>query len=76
MPKIRQLFNDVEIEVAKARRACYHNRAKHSIAKGERCLVIKNPGGMGSKNYCIKCATDILNIAVDDLAALRSKLTD
>lgn len=74
MPKVRQLFNAVDVEVAKRRRICHHNRRKHEIAQGERCLVIRSPDG-GHKNYCVACATEILDWADQDLQALRDELT-
>jgi len=75
MGKVRQLFNDVTVEVAKAKRACYHNRKSHQIAKNEGCLVIRNPDGAGSKNYCVACGTEILHRASEDLKDLEDQLT-
>jgi hypothetical protein len=71
--KIRQLFNHVDVETAKRQRLCHHNRSKHSIAQDERCLVIKQSDG-ARKNYCVGCATDILDRAENDLAELRAKI--
>lgn len=73
MAKIRQLFNHIEVETAKRERICHHNRKKHSIAKGERCLIIKQSDG-ARKNYCVDCAIDILDRATEDLAELRAKI--
>ena len=75
MAKVRQLVNHLEIETAQRRRICHHSRSKHSIEQGDRCLVIRNPDGAGSKNYCIDCATAILDRAEQDLAELRARLT-
>lgn len=75
MAKVRQLFNGIEIEVAQRKRICHHNRAKHSIARGERCVVIKNDGGVGAKNYCLKCGAEIFDRADKDLAGLRKELS-
>lgn len=74
MAKVRQLFNRVEVQTAKRQRICHHNRKKHSIAKEERCLVIREPDG-GSKNYCVECGSEILDRAAEDLANLQNKLT-
>jgi hypothetical protein len=63
MPKIRDILNHVSVEVPKRRRICHRNRADHSIGKGTRCLVITDPSTGGGKNYCIKCAPEILTKA-------------
>lgn len=73
MAKVRQLFNAVSVEVARRERICHHNRNKHSIVKGGRCLVIKEPNG-GYKNYCVDCGTEILDRAGIDLASIRNGL--
>jgi hypothetical protein len=73
MAKVRQLFNNVSVETAKKKRICHHNRRKHEVLGGERCLVIKDPSG-GKKNYCVECATGILDRAQDDLDDLRGTL--
>jgi hypothetical protein len=74
--KIRQLFNAASIETAKRRRICHHNRKKHSIQAGERCLVLKDPSSGAAKNYCVECARDILTRAEVDLVDLRTQLFD
>jgi hypothetical protein len=75
MAKVRQLFNAVSVEVAQRRRICHHNRRKHSIAAGDRCLVVKDPATGGGKNYCHGCAIDILDRAQADLDELRHQLS-
>jgi hypothetical protein len=75
MAKVRQLFNMASVETAKRRRICHHNRRKHSIAAGDRCLVLKDPSSGASKNYCVECAAQIFDRADADLAALRGALT-
>ena len=74
MAKIRQLFNAASIETAKRRRICHHNRKKHAIQAGERCLVLKDASSGAAKNYCVECARDIFARAEEDLAALRAEL--
>lgn len=76
MAKVRQLFNTVSVDVAKRRRICHHNRAKHHVAAGERCLVIRDPANSSSKNYCMACGTAILDRAQQDLNGLRSELAE
>lgn len=75
MAKIRQLLNGASVEMAKRQRICHRNRNKHSIAANTKCLVVRDPAGGGSKNYCSQCAADILARAESDLAALRTDLS-
>lgn len=71
MAKVREILGHVSVETAKGKRICHRNRRAHSIAKGEPCLVIREPASGGSKNYCVACAAAILARAAEDLAALR-----
>jgi hypothetical protein len=73
MAKVRQLFNPVAVETAKKKRICHHNRRNHEILKDEKCLVIKDANG-GKRNYCVVCATAILDRADTDLDDLRTDL--
>ncbi len=75
MAKIRQLFNAASVETAKRRRVCHHNRRKHEVLAGEKCLVLRDAGTGGSKNYCVECGTAILDRAGEDLDALRKDLS-
>ena len=74
MAKVRQLFNAANIETAKRKRICHHNRRKHQVLAGEKCLVLRDATSGGSKNYCVECATAILDRAQDDLNDLRAKV--
>jgi len=74
MAKIRQVLNTISVEEAKKKRICHRNRSKHSIAGGERCLVVRDPASGGKKNYCVECGNAIIDIAADDLARLRTQL--
>lgn len=65
----RDILKHVSVECAKAQRKCYRD-ANHRIAKGDRCLVIKEGTFGGSKNYCAVCATVILAAAAAKHAAL------
>lgn len=73
MARVRRALKDLVVEDARRRRKCHHN-PKHSVAMGELCLVIRNPNGEGQKNYCTRCALEILDAAEDDLERLRSEL--
>lgn len=74
MAKVRVVLGHVSVETAERRRICHRNRESHSIAKGERCLVIREAASSGSKNYCRACAAPILDQAGSDLAELRAAL--
>lgn len=63
MPKIRDMLVHVQVETAERRRKCHRNPKKHSIAKGEDCLVISDGPYNASKNYCKICAAEILSHA-------------
>ena len=62
------------VEIAKRQRICHHNRRKHEVLAGDRCLVLKDAASGGSKNYCMECATAILDRAQEDLDDLRHEL--
>jgi hypothetical protein len=76
MAKVTQVLRTASIETAARRRICHHNRKKHSIPAGMKCLVIKDSASGGSKNYCPECANAIFAKVDVDLAALRAQLSD
>lgn len=76
MAKVTQVLRTARIETAARRRICHHNRRKHSISAGTKCLVIKDSAGGGSKNYCPECANAIFAKVDVDLEALRAELSD
>lgn len=69
----RDILKHVSIEVAKAKRKCYRT-GKHTIVKGEVCIVIQEGNFGGSKNYCISCAREILEAAGTKLDSLHAGL--
>jgi hypothetical protein len=73
MAKTRNALKDLRVEKAIKKRKCHHDK-KHVINAGDDCLVIKNPDGMGHKNYCKACAAPILDLAEAGTADLKSKL--
>jgi hypothetical protein len=75
MAQVRNVVSHVSVEVAKAKRICYRNRKDHVIVKGERCLVIQERSGQGSKNYCAECAQHILHAARTHLDVINGNLT-
>lgn len=74
MPAVRRILKHAEIETAGRRRVCHRNRSDHAIAKGEPCLVVKEADGLGHKNYCVACASEILAQACTDLDQLHISL--
>lgn len=73
MARVRRLLKHLQVEQAKRKRRCYGNR-QHSIGSGERCLVIGNDDFPGGKNYCLRCADNILDQAEADIWSQRDKL--
>jgi len=74
MAIVRDIIAHVEVETASKVRICHHNRKKHKITKGEKCLAIYAPDG-GRKNYCLEsCAQDILVKAKTKLLAMERQL--
>lgn len=71
MAQTRDILGKVFIETADRKRRCHH-KSSHSIAAGERCLVIKGALPNEKKNYCHLCAVDILKKATGRLSELRS----
>jgi hypothetical protein len=74
MPQIRKVLSACTVEAAKRRRICHRDRKNHSIEAGSACLVIKEAGLGSTKNYCVLCASVILDQAADDLQRLRDQL--
>lgn len=74
MPATRRVLKHVIVDTARARRKCHRNPKEHSITKGETCLVIKEQGQGGKKNYCLVCARPILHQAQADLDLLTTGL--
>lgn len=73
MAKTRDLLVHVSVEVAVKKRRCHRNR-EHAVIAGKSCLLVKERSGLGSKNYCEKCAREILEAANRKLARLNQEL--
>lgn len=67
MPKLKRLLVTACFETAQRRRRCLRNQ-EHVICQGDKCLVIKE--NMSKNNYCMECATLILQKAREELACL------
>jgi hypothetical protein len=67
-------LNCAVVEVAKRQRICHHNRKKHAISAGEPCLVITDSNSGGKKNYCVECATAMLDRVDQDVSDMREAL--
>jgi hypothetical protein len=76
MPKVKAVLGHLSVETAQRKRSCSRHKAgkaAHPIIKEEACLVVK--GADGSKhNYCHESAEEILDLAANDLTALRNAL--
>lgn len=73
MAKVKQVLNGVAVQVAAGTRKCNHSK-KHSIAKGETCLAVKDPYWGSWRSYCIECGRAILKVAEIDLEELKAEL--
>lgn len=73
MAAVRDIITHVEVQVASAKRTCHRNRKQHSIAKGEACLAIHDTDG-GRKNYCLSCASEILDKAKQKIFMLERQI--
>ena len=74
MPKIRDILGHVCVETAKRRRKCHRNKQEHSIHQDERCLVVQTSQPKSNRNYCQRCAKDILDRAGKRLAKMQGDL--
>jgi hypothetical protein len=74
MPKIRNILTHVSVECAARVRICHRERTEHSIPKGVKCLVIKDPSTQGSKNYCSECSKPIIEAAKARLAEIEHEM--
>jgi hypothetical protein len=68
MAAVKNILKHVGVEVAGRRRKCYRKKS-HVIAKGERCLVVRD-GPQNRTTYCRICASEILEKADVSLADL------
>lgn|GEM_PF-2354876 len=73
MANVKDILIHVSVETAKGKRKCYRN-AKNNISLGDRCLIIKGGSYNTGRNYCLKCANEILKNAEDKLESIKSAL--
>ena len=71
MPKLKRLLVSACFETAQRRRHCSRNQ-EHVICQGDKCLVVKE--NMSKNNYCMECATLILQKAKEELDGLTREL--
>lgn len=76
MPKTREILGHVSVQIAGKKRKCTRNPGKHSIPKGEPCLVIKGGTYNAEKSYCRECAADILELAEKQLEQFKLSLAE
>ncbi len=74
MAKIRDILVHVQVDKALSKRICHRNRREHQILKGETCLVVREHGGLGRRNYCRECASPILEAARRRLGGIEAEL--
>ncbi len=73
MSAVRDIITHVEVEVALGGRICHRNRKKHAVKKGEKCLIIRDTSG-SKKNYCLSCASEIIEKAKAKLLEMQQTL--
>lgn len=71
MAKVRDVLVHVLVETASRQRKCHRSKS-HAVKAGEKCLVVRQ--GLGSKNYCKTCATEILAVARERLSEITSAM--
>ena len=69
MPKVRDILVDVKIEQAQRQRKCRRNTS-HTIAKGERCLVVRTNATNDDYSYSRDAAKPMLDAAWAKLKVL------
>lgn len=57
--RIRNLLTATEVRLAGRACNCAHDK-HHRILKGDRRIVVKNPGTVGEKGYCLGCGRAML----------------
>ena len=75
MPKVRDILKDVSVEIAGGKRKCHRNPKKHSIPRGEACLVIRTGEYREKNNYCYLCSEEILRRAQEKLEEICYELS-
>ena len=71
MPKLKRLLSNSRFETALRQRQCSRNK-QHKITKGEKCFVIEEH--MKKRNYCLDCASLLIEKAQKDLDLLKIEL--
>ena len=75
MAAVKDVLRNVRTEVAGRRRKCYRHPKKHVISKGDVCLVVKD-GPQKQSTYCLVCARDILDVALQRVEALSAVISE
>lgn len=73
---MKAVLGHVSVETAERKRSCSQHKSgkvAHPIIKNEVYLVVKDSDG-SKRNYCQESAEEILDLAANDLAALRKAL--
>ena len=73
MPQIRDILVHISATTALKQRKC-HRTKKHVISSGTTFLLVRNSGGLGSKNYCPECAKTIMDLAEEKIITLKKTI--
>lgn len=72
--KTRDILKHVDVEVAKRVRKCHRSQGEHFVAKDEAHLAVKDGSFLARRNYCLKCARPILDLAYSRLKDIEKRL--
>lgn len=71
-PSLLSAHGAVQVDASGRKSPC--KRCDEDLAKGEPCVRVANPDGMGRRTYCIECFLDVLDQTQKDLGALRAEV--
>ena len=75
MASTKRVLGGLSVKAAGRLASCKHSK-KHTVLKGERRLIVKNPGPAGGeRGYCVECGLAILAAAEKYLEILTAELT-
>ena len=73
MPKVRDILIHVSVEEAQRQRKCRRN-TRHTISKGEMCLVVKTNPTNDDYSYSLIPAKEMLDLAWTKLKSIYASL--
>lgn len=71
-PSLVSAHGAVKLDASGKKSPC--KMCDEDLAKGEPCVRVANPDGMGRRTYCVGCFLDVLGQTQKDLDALRAQV--